>query len=149
MNDWSDFTDRLAEQLTMLPDGAVVTISGAGPSTSYVQSQVVQLSDALWATFQGKPKPGDEFASADPELMTAAGWQPPETGDHGTSWWIELPWPVASPIYRQLAIMIVTGFRDGHQIPDPSGLSYDAWNSNMNDRPVDLPLLGIPAREQQ
>ncbi|MFE7799422.1 hypothetical protein [Nocardia sp. NPDC057440] len=34
-------------------------------------------------------------------------------------WWIELPWPVNSAVYRQLAAMVVTGLRDAFRITDP------------------------------
>ncbi|MEV6771273.1 hypothetical protein AB0N05_21900 [Nocardia sp. NPDC051030] len=149
MTDWDKFTDRLAEQLSTLPDGAVVTLSGAGPSTSYVvHSQVVQLSDAVWGEFQGRPKSDRETPfGTDSTVMTTAGWQPPGNTDHGTNWWIELPWPSNSANYRRLATMIVTGFRRFHQIPSPTALTYDAWNTDARNHyySLELPLLGIPS----
>ncbi|WP_433563220.1 TY-Chap domain-containing protein [Nocardia sp. CA-151230] len=149
MTGWDDITDRLARQLSVLPDGAVVNIVGLRPGGVPVQAQVAQFSDSLWATFQGRSSAYPEIAfGIDPELMTAAGWQPPENSDHGTSWWIELPWPVPMMIHRQLAHMIVTGFRDFHRMPDTAGLTYDAWDYEPGSGPLELPLLGIPAQER-
>ncbi|MFC9993658.1 DUF6301 family protein [Nocardia sp. NPDC127526] len=143
MTGWDEFAERLAEQLTALPDGAIVTIGGNRPSGAYVQSQVVQLEDGIWGEFLGDALIQGDSIDADPEVMTDVGWQPPGNADHGKNWWIELPWPVPSAIYRRLATMIVTGFREYHRFPDTSALSYHAWNSIEGNRPIEL-HLGLP-----
>ncbi|GAB4583204.1 TY-Chap domain-containing protein [Nocardia sp. IFM 10818] len=146
MTEWDQLAERLADQLAGLPDGAIVTIGGTKPSGPYVQSQVVQLEDSIWGEFLGDAILGHATIDAAPEVMTNVGWEPPGNADHGKNWWIELPWPIPSAIYRQLATMVVTGFRDYHRFPDLSALSYHAWNSLERNRPIELDL-GLPYRE--
>ncbi|WP_327140644.1 TY-Chap domain-containing protein [Nocardia sp. NBC_01327] len=148
MTDWSDFADRLTQQVAVLPENAVVTIGSVGWSVPYVQAQLVRPGGSVWATFQGEPLSG-ALASfgTDPELMSEVGWQSPGNSDHGTCWWIELPWPVSVMIHRQLASMIVTGFRDVHRIASTSALAYSAWDLEASERNIELPLLGLPLRD--
>ncbi|WP_306361456.1 hypothetical protein [Nocardia sp. CC227C] len=140
MTEWNQLIDHLTAEIARLPDGAIVTIGGTKPSGPYVQSQIVQLEDSIWGEFLGDAVLGATSIEAAPEAMTNVGWRPPGNPDHGRNWWIELPWPVPSAIYRQLATMIVTGFRDYHRFPGPSALSYHAWNSAAGDRPIELDL---------
>ncbi|WP_306356147.1 MULTISPECIES: hypothetical protein [unclassified Nocardia] len=146
MTGWAEFTDQLASQLARMPDGVIITLSGAGRSVRYVQAQVLQLEDRIWAEFQGDAKL-DDAAALNPSLMSETGWQLPDRDHHG-NWWVEVPWPASSSIYRQLASMIVTGFRDHHHVPDATALTYFAWNDETGEPFVELPLLGIPSRDR-
>ncbi|MFE3189891.1 hypothetical protein ACFXHA_12840 [Nocardia sp. NPDC059240] len=147
MTDWREFTDRLAEQVATFPENAVVDIGCFRWPTSDRLVQIAQFGDCLWAIVLELPLVGASVSlGSGPELMSAVGWQPPGNPDHGTCWWIELPWPVSVLIHGQLAKMIVTGLRDFHCIPNASTLAYDAWDLDTSERAIDLPLLGIPAR---
>nr|WP_157555321.1 hypothetical protein [Nocardia crassostreae] len=133
--------------MATLPENVVVDIDCFRWPTPPVLAQLVRLSDSLWATVKDLPRVGASGPlDSDSELMSAVGWQPSGNPDHGTLWWIELPWPVSDLICRQLATMIVTGLRDFHRISSASTLAYDAWDLDANERTIDLPLLGIPAR---
>lgn len=39
--------------------------------------------------------------------------------------------------------MVVTGLRDAFRITDPGSLTYTAWNKNVDERDLHLPLLGL------
>ncbi|WP_062987644.1 TY-Chap domain-containing protein [Nocardia anaemiae] len=149
MTEWAEFTERLAEQLAVLPAGAIVKIVEAGPPSGHQRfAQFAQTDNELLAELVG-----DEFLepAARPDetghrLITESGWQEPDD-DHGPYWWIELPWPVNSAIYRQLAAMVVTGLRDAFRISDPGSLTYTAWNKNADERDLHLPLLGLARQD--
>lgn len=134
----------LAHELVALPAGALVVIAEADGVGRYVQ--FVQSEDSLYAELVG-----DAFLAEDnrptPEarrLISDCGWQHPETSpEGGANWWVELPWPVASAIYRQLASMVVVGLRDALGMTSPTLMTYDAWNSNDGNRPLEMPQLGL------
>ncbi|MBL1075198.1 hypothetical protein JK358_12425 [Nocardia sp. 2] len=76
------------------------------------------------------------------ELLTEAGWRTPQA-DHMGNWWFELPWPADSSGCHRLAAMITSGLREALRIPEPSALTYTAWNERQGNRGMDLPLLGL------
>lgn len=143
MSGWAAFVAGLAEQLATLPDGAIVKI--IEPESTPKQpryAQFSQSSDRLWAEFIGNEwlEPVDRLDPAAQQLMVEIGWQEPDA-EHSDNWWTELPWPVNSAIYGQLASMVATGFRDGFRMADPSELTYEAWNENTGNSPLELPDL--------
>ncbi|MCC3314126.1 TY-Chap domain-containing protein [Nocardia africana] len=149
MTSWEEFSVGLAHELMALPAGAMVLIAEIDGAGRYVQ--FVQSEDSLYAELIG-----DTFLAEDnrptPEgrrLITDCGWQRPETSpEGGDNWWVELPWPVPSAIYRQLASMVVVGLRDALGMPSPTLMNYDAWNANDGNRPLEMPQLGL-ARKQE
>jgi hypothetical protein len=74
-------------------------------------------------------------------LIADSGWRARDAGH--SNWWAELPWPSSSADYRRLADMVVTGLRDGFGIRAPTALAYTAWNERLENRKLDLPLLGL------
>ncbi|MET9489969.1 hypothetical protein [Nocardia sp. NPDC006630] len=144
MTTWDEFTDGLAEELATLPAGALVTIDTDAPDTQAGFAQFAQTQDKLHAEL-GAYADLDPAAGPDApgnRLVLGAGWHAPG-GDNDINWWFELPWPVRSAIYRELAAMVVVGLRDAFHVLGPDRLVYQAWNSSANNQPLDLPLLGI------
>ncbi|MFF0494598.1 hypothetical protein ACFYTQ_36740 [Nocardia sp. NPDC004068] len=142
MTDWDRFAAQLAEQLSVLPAGAMVKVVASSPP--YRFAQFAQGDAYLLAELTGDEylPPTDRPAEDRRRRIIDAGWQVPDL-DHGGNWWIEVPWPVASAIYRQLAAMVVTGLRDGLAVGSPAGLCYEAWNAQASNELMDLPLLGL------
>ncbi len=142
MTDWDQLAERLAEQLAVLPAGAIVKIVATGPP--YRFAQFAQSSASLEAELIGDEylDPTDRPTADSREAIIDSGWQAPDP-DHVGNWWIEVPWPVASAIYRQLATMVITGLRDGLAVEQPADLRYEAWNEKAANEPMDLPLLGL------
>jgi hypothetical protein len=79
-------------------------------------------------------------------LIAEAGWRPPQDTVYGHNWWTELLWPLPSDAYRELAGMTVAGLRDGLRITGPRALVYEAWDGRRGNRPLALPLLGLPPK---
>jgi hypothetical protein len=146
---WEDFGVGLAAELMALPAGALVVIAETDGAGRYVQ--FVQSDDSLYAELVGDAALAED-SQPRPErrrLITDCGWQNPETSPAGgDNWWVELPWPVASAIYRQLASMVVVGLRDALGMTSPMLMTYDAWNGNDGNRPLEMPQLGL-ARKQE
>ncbi|MDN2500332.1 hypothetical protein FHY52_27135 [Nocardia nova] len=149
MTSWDDFSVGLAHELMALPAGALVVIAEADGAGRYVQ--FVQSEDSLYAELVGdavlaednQPTPDGRW------LITDCGWQHPETSpEGGDNWWVELPWPVPSAIYRRLASMVVVGLRDALGMTSPMLMTYDAWNGHDGNRPLEMSHLGL-ARKQQ
>lgn len=139
MTDWGPFAEGLAEQLALLPSGAIVKIVAPGRFAQFAQDD-----DSLVAHLIGDEHldPADRPVAERRRRIVDAGWQLPDV-DHAGNWWIELPWPVVSSIYRQLAAMVVIGLRDGLGVRSPADLVYEAWNDRAGNAPMDLPLLGL------
>ncbi|MFC4124726.1 TY-Chap domain-containing protein [Nocardia rhizosphaerae] len=144
MTSWPSFTDALAGQLAVLPAGAVVILRETRTqSPRYAQFR--QLDHVLAGELvcdDALTEPLRAGAEGD-QVIIAAGWQPPEDGLAG-NWWLELPWPATAWRYHEVAAMVVTGLRDGYGVREPDELSYRAWDESAGNRPLDLPLLGLP-----
>lgn len=143
MTDWIQFADGLARELARLPAGVIVIIADAdehGGDGHYVQ--FVQSEDGLRAELVGDfhLESAAQPSAQARQLVLDAGWQIPDR-KHGDNWWIDLPWPVSTAVYRALAAMVVTGLRDGLGVSNPDLLLYRAWNDRRGNRPLDLPLL--------
>ncbi|MFE3188713.1 hypothetical protein ACFXHA_06860 [Nocardia sp. NPDC059240] len=143
MTSWDRFEAGLAEQLAELPAGALVVIE-TRVDTELGLAQFAQYEDKLVAELGAA---GDLDEGAEPNmpgalLASAAGWHRPDQTDH-YNWWVELPWPITTDIYRALAAMAVTGLRDVFHVSSPTRLVYRAWNSSLGNRDLDLPRLGI------
>ncbi|MFE3756926.1 hypothetical protein ACFXO9_21705 [Nocardia tengchongensis] len=147
MTDWNQFETGLAEQFFLLPAGTLVTIDTKAPDTEPGFTQFAQFEDKVLAelgAYADLDRGAGLNAPAAP-LVLAAGWQPPDQYDH-SNWWVELPWPATSAVYRKLAEMVVIGLRDAFHVSSPTRLVYKAWNSKAGNRPVDLALLGIESQ---
>ncbi|WP_406265603.1 hypothetical protein OH799_18615 [Nocardia sp. NBC_00881] len=145
MTDWTRFAEGLAEELAMLPDGALVVIKESGkPDNEYRYVQFRQTADLLEAQLTGDTyldaaaRPGH----AGQRRLIDAGWQYPDS-PHNENWWIELSWPLSTAVDRHLSDMVVIGLRDCFRIPDPDTLIYDAWNQTKGNRRLHMPLLGL------
>ncbi|WP_405164543.1 hypothetical protein OG203_05350 [Nocardia sp. NBC_01499] len=144
MTEWAQFAEALAEQLAQLPIGAIMKIIAVGPTGRFRFVQFAIGDDALVAELTGDAYL-DSIGRPTPEgrlRIIDAGWQLPDA-DHVDNWWIELPWPISSAVRHQLAAMVITGLRDGFDIPDPASLVYDAWNSNDGNKSLILPSLSL------
>ncbi|WP_051152721.1 TY-Chap domain-containing protein [Nocardia niigatensis] len=144
MTDWNQFEVGLAEELAGLPAGALVTIDTKAPDTEPGFAQFAQSEDKVVAELGAYADLDREAGVNAPgaAVVLAAGWHPP-VGSDRDNWWVELPWPVTSAIYRQLAAMVVIGLKDAFHVSSPTRLVYKAWNSNAGNRRFDLPRLGI------
>ncbi|MBF6332780.1 TY-Chap domain-containing protein [Nocardia transvalensis] len=145
MTDWTEFSAGLAEELATLPAGALVVITEADkPAGNCRYTQFRQTDDLLEAQLTGDTYLSPESRPSGPgrQRIIDAGWQQPDSR-HTDNWWIELPWPITTALYRQLADMVVTGLRDGFGITDPTTLVYDAWNDRAGNRRLPLPRLGL------
>ncbi|WP_433562650.1 TY-Chap domain-containing protein [Nocardia sp. CA-151230] len=144
MTDWIQFEAGLAEELAMLPAGALITIDTKAPDTEPGFAQFAQSEEKVVAELGAYADLDRDAGAAAPgaAVVLAAGWHPPDGNDH-ENWWVELPWPVTTATYQQLAAMVVIGLRDAFHVSSPTRLVYDAWNSNAGNRRFDLPLLGI------
>lgn len=143
--EWETFAQGLAEELTVLPAGALVVISepgeGSRPHDRY--AQFAQETDRLTAELVGNSYVlEDKRASEEGErAIAAAGWRP-GPADH-PNWQAELAWPASSRQYQALAEMVVTGLRDGYGIADLGEFRYQAWNEKSGED-IELPRLGLP-----
>ncbi|MRH89500.1 hypothetical protein GFY24_18955 [Nocardia sp. SYP-A9097] len=144
MTDWDRFEAGLAEELAMLPAGALVTIDTKAPDTEPGFAQFAQFEGKVLAELGAYADLDRDVGLNAPgaPLVLATGWHPPDQSDRD-NWWVELPWPITSAIYRELAAMVVIGLRDAFHVSGPARLVYRAWNSKAGNRPFDLPLLGI------
>ncbi len=141
MTDWDRLRDGLARELAILPSGALVVViesGGAGRYAQFAQTDTTLRTELISDNFLEQTHRPSPHAR---QLLIDNGWREP-VGNSG-NWWIELPWPITTAIYRYLAQMVVTGLRDGLGLPDPSVLVYDAWDSNRGNRRLDMPLLGL------
>ncbi|MGK8520575.1 TY-Chap domain-containing protein [Nocardia asteroides] len=147
MTEWGDFAAGLAAELAALRAGSIVKLVEfeTGPRRRY--AQFLQLDDALSAELVDDEwlDPPLRAGAAGRALIADSGWRERDPS-HG-NWWAELPWPSHTADYRRLADMVVTGFRDGFGIHAPDALAYTAWNERMDNRALDLPLLGL--RQEQ
>ncbi|MGW6423883.1 TY-Chap domain-containing protein [Nocardia sp. NPDC055053] len=144
MTGWSAFTDGLAGQLAVLSAGSVVIVHETRTrSPRYAQFR--QLDDLLHAELvcEAALDEPSRAGAAGIQAITEAGWSPPADGAVG-NWWIDTPWPATPAQYRSVAEMVVEGLRTGFGIAEPAALSYDAWDESSGNRPLDLPLLGLP-----
>ncbi|MCX4093055.1 TY-Chap domain-containing protein [Nocardia sp. alder85J] len=145
MTDWETFAAGLVEELADLPSGALVVISDMSDADSTYFAQFAQLDDKLAAQLTGDANltGGRPPAVDHRQRLIDVGWQTPDPTD-SDNWWVELPWPVTSALYRQLATMVVIGLRDAFGVAEPAQLAYRAWNGNDRNRPIELPRLGLP-----
>jgi hypothetical protein len=143
VTDWTQFADLLAEQLAVLPSGAILKLVKILPD-QYQFVEFAQDDDSLYADMTGDTylEPGYRPTPQGRQEIIDVGWQIPDA-DHVDNWWIQLPWPLTTSIYHYIATMSVTGLRDGFGIHSPAELVYDAWNTNNRNDPMDLPLLGL------
>ncbi|MFE3559421.1 hypothetical protein ACFXKW_31880 [Streptomyces sp. NPDC059193] len=143
MTGWDGFGEGLAEQLTLLTAGSVLIISEGGRTGQY--AQFLQSDGRVEAELVGDHglDPALRAGEAGCRLIVEAGWRPPQDTAYGHNWWTELPWPSPSDAYRNLAVMAVTGLRDGLRIAGPQNLVYEAWDGRRGNRPLVLPLLGL------
>ncbi|MGQ4618075.1 TY-Chap domain-containing protein [Nocardia sp. R7R-8] len=147
MTGWEDFAAGLAVELATLRAGSIVKVveSGIGPRRRY--AQFLQLDDALSAELVDDEwlDPPLRAGVAGRPLIAESGWRERDAGH--SNWWTELAWPSPTTEYRRLADMVVTGLRDGFGIDSPTALAYAAWNERLENRELDLPLLGL--RQEQ
>ncbi|MGF6882688.1 hypothetical protein ABIA39_001630 [Nocardia sp. GAS34] len=145
MTDWDEFAAGLAAELTMLPAGALVIIETTSSAPHSGLAQFAQTEDMLRAELgaAGQLDPAAGLGTPGNQRAITAGWQIPDEYED-PNWWIELPWPLTSASYRELATMVVIGLRDAALVTAPGDLVYQAWNSRDGNRHLELPLLGIP-----
>lgn len=151
MISWDDFTNRLANQLALLPAGAVVSIRERVPNPDRRRyAQFYQTDTELCAELPGPGMLDPEVRADTAGLQHIAdlGWQPPE-GRDSYNWSYNVAWPAPRADYRRLATMITSGLRDAFAIATPAQLTYTAWNENKGNADLALPLLGLePTRNE-
>lgn len=147
--EWESFAEALAEELAVLPAGALIVISEPGDGLTGRYAQFVQETDRLVAEVVADSvlEPKQRVSAEGERAITSAGWRPPDRPAGRENWWAELAWPASARQYQALAGMVVTAMRDGYGIPDPGGLRYRAWNEKKGNDPFDLPRLGLPREE--
>lgn len=145
MTDWDAFGEKLAEQLSALPAGAVLIIREGERGDTGRYAQFLQSDEGVEAELVGDHHlaPALRAGEAGSGLIAEAGWQAPEDTVYGHNWWAKLPWPSPSEAYRRLSGMTVTGLRDALRIAGPQALVYEAWDGRRGNRPLPLPLLGL------
>ncbi|MFI6777027.1 TY-Chap domain-containing protein [Nocardia sp. NPDC050412] len=145
MTGWDEFTDRLANQLAVLPAGAIVSIRERVPNPDRRRyAQFYQTDTKLYAELPG-PGMLDPEVRADAaglEYIADLGWQPP-IGRDSYNWSFNVAWPAPRAEYHRLAAMITSGLRDAFGIAAPAQLTYTAWNENKGNADLALPLLGL------
>ncbi|WP_062993728.1 TY-Chap domain-containing protein [Nocardia anaemiae] len=145
MTGWDEFTDRLADQLALLPAGAVVSIREAVPNSGRRRyAQFYQTDTELCAELPGPDMLDPEVRADAAGLRHIAdlGWQPP-AGRDSWNWSYNVAWPAPRADYRRLATMIASGLRDAFGLASPAQLTYTAWNENKGNADLALPLLGL------
>lgn len=130
---WTEFTDRLAEVISMIDDSADLTIrsfSGNDDPAPYVRLSsperlVVRAEAAANSVL------GDSFQLGDDQLdaLAAAGWQPP-TGDR-PELWLERPQDAA----EEVAELVVGALRDVYGVQHPVFLDPDQLAEILRTEP--------------
>ncbi|MBF6167409.1 hypothetical protein IU486_22010 [Streptomyces gardneri] len=143
MSGWGDLAAGLAAELASLRAGSIVKLVETETGARRRYAQFLQLDDALSAELVDDEwlDPALRAGATGRALIADSGWRARDAGH--SNWWAELPWPSSSADYQRLADMVVTGLRDGFGIRAPSVLAYTAWNERLENRKLDLPLLGL------
>jgi hypothetical protein len=124
-------------------DSGRLIISAIQPPEVYVQAAQDDAELLVEAVADRYLPPGSRIGAAGDERMRGLGWKP--EGDF-ENWAHTLTWPAATGEYKRAADMMVGALRDVYGVPDPSALTYKAWNDLDTPPEQEWSQLGIAHR---
>ena len=140
MTSWEDLTRQLAAVLAEFVDSGRLIISAIQPPGVYVQAAQDDAELLVEAVADRYLPVGSRIGADGDERMRGLGWKP--EGDF-ENWAHTLTWPAASSEYKRAAGMMVGALRDVYGVPDPTALTYKAWNDLDTPPELELSELGI------
>jgi hypothetical protein len=138
---WEEFGGQLATVLAEIVDGDQLIISADQPPGVYVQAAQDDAELTIEAVADHHLPPESRAGAAGAERLRALGWNEPE--DEFENWADAVDWPAPTADYARAADMMVATLRDVYSVPDPTVLTYRAWNHEHTPSEKQLPRLGI------
>ena len=126
---WQELTRTVAERLTRLDDGDVLSLQHGD---FYTQCQMAEVWLHAEAVSNHHLPPEHQLSAEQEERLLADGWLPPDPPNN-TNWHVKVPvlapMPLSDDEGARLAQMMVGALRDVFQIDSPDLVQGKAFNA--------------------